>query len=94
MALRSELLHECWDVLDTLVDLGPIRAFRCFPCRKFDAASQRGLYVAGGAHSESATALCAPILAILSIARVEVRETGRRSVNSRLLAKIGDDALF
>ena len=66
MALRSELLHECWDVLDTLVDLGPIRAFRCFPCRKFDAASQRGLYVAGGAHSESATALCAPILAILS----------------------------
>jgi hypothetical protein len=52
------------------------------------------LYVAGGAHSKSATALWAPILAILSITRVEVRETGRRSVNSRLLAKIGDDALF
>jgi hypothetical protein len=66
MALRLELLHECWDVLDTLVDLGPIRAFRCFPSRKFDAASRRGLYVAGGARSKSATALWSPILAILS----------------------------
>lgn len=94
MALRLELLHECWDVLDTLVDLGPIRAFRCFPCRKFDAASRRGLYVAGGPTLSQPQLGGRPFLRFFLIAREGFREPGKQSVNSRLLAKIGDDTLF
>jgi hypothetical protein len=58
MALSLKLLHKRWDVLETIVDLGHDTSLSLFPCSGFDAASRRGLYVAGGTHSNQPQ-LCA-----------------------------------